>query len=147
MITSGVTGPSSRELQEIARQTLASIEGRNQFLGFFYRRQKHLFDVLAKCRAMVRRTDPQHFTEEQFVEVDELLADIINALEQHLARDVHASDTAQCMFLGDSIQEFRHARSWIVQGYSPDPKKRPSSAERRQQAEEHAATELSKLFA
>lgn len=142
-----VAGPSPQELQEIARQTLESIEGRNQLLSFFYRRRKGLFDVVAKCRATVRRVDPQQFTDEQFIEVDEALAGVIDALEQHLAHNVQASDTAQCMFLGDSIQEFRDARSWIVQGYSPDPKKRPSDEERRQQAEEHAATELSKLFA
>lgn len=142
-----IAGPSPRELQEVARQTLESIEGRSQLLSFFYRSRKHLFDVVAKCRATVRRADPQQFTDQQFVEVDEALAGVIDALEQHLARNVHASDIAQCMFLGDSIQEFREARSWIVQGYSPDPKKRPSDAERRQQAEERAVTELSKLFA
>lgn len=142
-----MSDPSPTEIQEIARQTLASIERRHQLLSFFYGRRQNLFDTLARLRATVRRTDPQSFTEEQFAQVDAVLADVINLLEEHLAKNVRASDTAQCMFVGDSIQEFRDARSWIVQGYSPDPRKRPSDAERRQRAEEHAATELSKLFA
>lgn len=140
------SGPSPNEIQEIARQTLASMEQRSQLLSLFHRRRKKLLDALATFRAAVRPVDPQQFTEDQFVIVDSALAQVIDGLETSLANHVKATDTAQCMFLGDSIRELRDARQWIVQGCSPDPSRRPTEEERRKHAEQHAADALTKLF-
>lgn len=138
--------PSPQQLQEIARQTLASIAQRRQYLKFFGDPRAALFDAVALFREAVRNVDPSRFSEDQFADVVATLAGVIDRLEKRLTI-AHQNDVAARMVLADSIRDLREAKSWIAQGYSPDPAKRPSEEERRRVAEERAAQTLIKLFA
>ena len=119
-------GPSPEELQELGRRTMASLEARRQWLAFWNRRRAALQNTIQRFVELVNEVDPSGFTENHFVLVDRTLSEMIEALERHLAGNVESHDTAQCQVFGDAIRQLREARHWIVQGCSPDPRKRPT---------------------
>jgi hypothetical protein len=139
--------PSSTELEQVAQQTLASFERRRAFWFFQNQQLADWFKAVANFRIFVRKLDPSTFNESDFVEVEATLGRVADFLEKHQTTQVSQDDSTQWVFLGDSIRELRDAKSWILQGYSADPSKRPTDEERRVAAASHAAKTLSKLFA
>jgi hypothetical protein len=145
ILSSLVHNPSPEDLSEIARQTLHSIGDTNELLDLLRDRTLALLDAVALFRFLVRQIDPQGFTEDDFVSVQETIGGVLAAVERHMTTSVRRDDATQCIYLGDSIRDLREARSWIAQGYSPDPAKRPTEEDMRAMTDACAAEAFAEL--
>ncbi len=116
--------------EELGRQAIAYLHQRRwPRLRFWRDPRMDLYDSISGFMRVVHEIDISSFTEEQFAGATELLNQVIDSTESYLARHIDPNDTSQCYFLGDAARRLKDARHWIVQGYSPDPAKRPPAAD------------------
>lgn len=137
------------DLHEIGRVTLERLQARHPLLTWFQSRRRALESVESATQRLVgllQLINPERWTEEQFVEVDQQLGEIINELERHFTNNVSQTDTAHCHIMGAAIQSIKDARGWLVQGLSPNPKMRPTDSERRARADAHASSAWAELI-
>lgn len=136
----------AENLAQVGRATLSALRERSAISKFFGRERVELRESLTELLASVQRSNPVNWTEDDFSEIGEMMASVIEKLERYQTTDGD-NDLALCTFIGTTVKTLRDAQSWIAQGLSPDPQKRPSDAERRERAEQRAATSLRDLFA
>jgi hypothetical protein len=133
-------------LAQVGRATIKAMRQRSLISKFFTDERVELRKSLEELLVEVQRVDPNRWTEDDFVATNDMFKSVIFHLERY--QTAHGDgDLALCSFIGSAVKVLREAQRWIVQGYSPDPAKRPTEAERRRRAEEHAATSLRDLFA
>jgi hypothetical protein len=132
-------------LAQVGRAALDAMRERSIIAKLFGGKRVELRRSLEELLAEVQQVNPRNWSEDDFAEIDEVFGHVIDALERYQIADGD-KDLALCGFVGAAVKTLREARSWIAQGYSPDPQKRPSESERRKQAEQ-AATSLRDLFA
>lgn len=137
--------PSPEYLAQISQQTLAAFQGYRAVFRFWRNPDRDRQANVQRLLEVLRETDPKDFTEAEFADIGKKLGDVITVLERDFLR-LESTDVARCQLYGQAIQEIKEAKTWIAQGYSPNPTKRPSESQRRTNAERHAANVLGDLF-
>lgn len=140
-----LAAPSPTELQQVSERTLELLETRRRTLKSSSNSFEEISGTLTDFITTVERLDPIPFSEDDIIQVSRILSAVIGGLEAYLDDDLSQGDSHQRQSIADVTRFLNEARSWIAQGYSPDPKKRPTNAELNRLTDDCAKAALDSL--
>lgn len=126
------------ELQEIGRQTTSAISAKEREHLWWNQQRGEVATIVQRFVNSVYSIEVDRLTEDEFCGIDDVVKCVVESFENHMASHVDPSDTGQLHFLAEATRSLRDARGNIIQGLSPDPRKRPSYQDREKIAAEAA---------
>lgn len=133
-------------LAQVGRAALDALRERSRISKFLSNPKVELRESLGELLESVQITDPANWTDEDYEQIEEMMASVIERLERHQMTDGD-QDLALCAFMGSAVKALREAQGWIAQGLSPNPAKRPSDQKLRELEALRSAAALRDLYA